>query len=179
MVWTKLQAGRNAIEDFFIRKMAALLRSQCSKTLECVFPYFLKLKSKCFDALISHSVDEDANMDLWERMRGFVFAWWQYRQFLSICYCGSLKYFLVWTDGKMLNCLNISCLIFQSLVPFDPSKLFGWQSTNTLAVSGKLVPWFLWFSFLTMVVGSPSCGMVGQKNLMERPFLLQQCDVFH
>ncbi|POI28481.1 hypothetical protein CIB84_007767, partial [Bambusicola thoracicus] len=29
--------------------------------------------------------------------------------------------------------------LVQSLVPFDPSKLFGWQSTNTLAVSGKLV----------------------------------------
>lgn len=32
-------------------------------------------------------------------------------------------------------------------MPFDPSKLFGWQSTNTLAVSGKLVSWFLWLFF--------------------------------
>ncbi|NXC18575.1 SPTCS protein, partial [Corythaeola cristata] len=30
--------------------------------------------------------------------------------------------------------------LVQSLVPFDPTKLFGWQSTNTLAVSGMLFP---------------------------------------
>lgn len=45
--------------------------------------------------------------------------------------------YILFTYFRINELLCLTFLFFQSLSPFDPSRLFGWQSANTLAIGGK------------------------------------------